>query len=66
MRIPADKLPDEILRRVIEEFVSRDGTDWSEMEARVSRVLRQLESGKAELHFDEESGTTNVVTRDNR
>ncbi len=64
MRIPADKLPENLLRRVVEEYVSRDGTDWSDMEERIRQVLGLLETGAAELHFDEETETTNIVMRD--
>lgn len=64
MKIPIDMLPEKTLRRVIEEYVSRDGTDWSDMEDRVGQVRRLLQTGGAELHFDEETETTNVVMRD--
>ncbi len=64
MRIPADKLDEDTLRRVVEEYVSRDGTDLSDMNARVGRVLGLLRTGHAELHFDEETRTTNIVMKD--
>lgn len=64
MQIPIDQLPENVLRRVIEEYVSRDGTDWTDMEERIDRVLRSLQSGDAELHFDEETETTNIVAGD--
>ena len=64
MRIPADRLDDNTLRRVVEEYVSRDGTDLSDMDARVGRVLGWLRSGHAELHFDGETRTTNIVMKD--
>lgn len=63
MKIPIDMLPEKALRRVIEEYVSRDG-NWSDMEDRVGQVRRLLQTGGADLHFDEETETTNVVMRD--
>lgn len=64
MRIPPEKLDETTLRRVVGEYVSRDGTDSSDMNARVGRVLGWLRSGQAELHFDGETRTTNIVMKD--
>lgn len=61
MRIPLDMLDAETLRRVIEEYVTRDGTDHSDLAPMVAQVRRQLETGKAELHFDEDEGATTIV-----
>ena len=62
MQIPHAKLSPATLRVVIQEFVTRDGTDHSSVERRVENVLRQLEAGRLELHFDEETETCNIVT----
>ena len=43
------------------EFVTRDGTDHSVVERRIDQVLRQLDAGQAELHFDSESQTCNIL-----
>jgi uncharacterized protein YheU (UPF0270 family) len=61
MRVPTTLLSPEALRAVIEEFVTRDGTDDSPVEPRIRSVLAQLETGRAELHFDETTKTCNVV-----
>jgi uncharacterized protein len=61
MQIPIDSLTPEILRRVVEEYVSRDGTDWSEMNDRILQVLALLETGRAELHFDADTESTNIL-----
>ena len=45
----------------IEEFVTRDGTDHTSADKRVESVRRQLDSGEAELHFDPDSETCNIV-----
>ena len=66
MRIPIGSLDEDTLRRVVEEYVSRDGADLSDMDARVDRVLGLLRSGRAELHFDDDTQTTNIVIRDPR
>jgi len=61
MRIPHLQLSPSALRAVIEEFVTRDGTDNSSVEPRIELVLRQLGEGGVELHFEPESRTCNIV-----
>jgi len=62
MRIPYTKLSPTTLRAIVQEFVTRDGTDYSSVERRVENVLRQLEAGQVELHFDDQAETCNIVT----
>ena len=62
MRIPHTKLSPKALQAVIQEFVTRDGTDHSSVETRIESVLRQLEAGLVELHFDDQTETCNIVT----
>ncbi|WP_207062459.1 YheU family protein [Motiliproteus sp. SC1-56] len=56
MRIPPDQLSAEALIGVIEEFVTRDGTDYGavecSLEEKTEQVRRQLERGEAVLYFD--------------
>ncbi len=61
MRIPHRRLSPAALRAVVEEFVTRDGTDHSGMPRRIDLVLLQLAAGGVELHFDAETGTCNIV-----
>jgi hypothetical protein len=61
MRIPHTQLSPAALRAVVEEFVTRDGTDNSSVERRVEAVLRHLEAGRAEVHFDDETKSCNIV-----
>ena len=62
---PADLSPDA-LRGLVEEFVTRDGTDYGAVEIgveeKIARVLSQLESGEARIVFDPETETVNIVT----
>ncbi len=62
MRIPHTKLSPATLRAVVQEFVTRDGTDYSSVDRRVENVLWQLEAGRVELHFDDRTETCNIVT----
>lgn len=62
MKIPHTKLSFVALKEVVEEFVTRDGTDHSTVKQRVIDVLEQLENGSIELHFEIETRTCNIVT----
>jgi uncharacterized protein YheU (UPF0270 family) len=66
IEIPPDSLSREALRALVEEFVTRDGTDYGAvergLEAKVADVLRQLDRGEVCIVFDPESETTTIVT----
>ena len=66
--IRVDKLSPEALQGVVEEFVSRNGTDYGAVEAsheaKCRAVKRTLENGSAILIYDEETETTNIFRAD--
>jgi len=66
MHIPHQDLEPAVLRKVVEEFVTRDGTDISSVENRIEAVLEQLSNGRAELHYDDETKSTNILSRERR
>ena len=63
-KIPVNKLSPNALQGVIEEFISREGTDYGEMEVPTETKFRhvkyKLETGSAVLIFDDETETTNI------
>lgn len=63
-RIPINKLSPGALQGVIEEFISRNGTDYGVIEASPDTKFRQvntkLERGEAVIIFDDETETTNI------
>jgi uncharacterized protein len=61
MRIIPTLLSPAALRAVVQEFVTRDGTDHSSVERRIENVMRQLDGGRVELHFDAKTETCNIV-----
>lgn len=61
MRIPHTKLSSAALRAVVEEYVTRDGTDHTSVELRIRKVLRHLDAGRVELHFDDATKTCNIL-----
>jgi uncharacterized protein YheU (UPF0270 family) len=63
--IPYAQLTAEVLRRVVESFVLREGTDYGQQELsldqKVTRVISQLHRGEAQIVFDPQSQTVDVV-----
>ncbi len=64
MRIPVTLLSHAALRAIVEEFVTRGGTDHTSVEQRIEKVMRQLDAGDVELHFDDTTETCNIVPRE--
>jgi uncharacterized protein YheU (UPF0270 family) len=61
---PEDVSP-EALRGIVEEFVTRDGTDYGRVERsieeKIAAVRAQLASGEARIVFDPETESANIV-----
>jgi uncharacterized protein YheU (UPF0270 family) len=65
VEISPEELSTEALHGLVEEFVTRAGTDYGVVERgveeKIAEVLAQLASGEARLVFDPETETANVV-----
>ncbi len=61
MIIPPAKLSSEALDALIEEFVTRDGTNLADAAGMIEEVRKQLDSGDIVITFDDESGSCNIV-----
>jgi uncharacterized protein YheU (UPF0270 family) len=65
VELPFALLAPETLQRLLEEFVTRDGTDNGDLSHsladRVRDVQRQLERGEAAIDFDPETESCTVV-----
>jgi uncharacterized protein YheU (UPF0270 family) len=65
--IPCSELSPEALRGVIESFVLREGTDYGPheytLEDKVAHVQRQLERGEAQILFDPNTETVDIVVK---
>lgn len=63
--VPYRELSPDALRGVIESFVLREGTEYGtrdfSLEEKVLHVTRQLERGEAQIVFDPESESVDVV-----
>ena len=67
IEVPYQDINPETLRNMIEEFVSRDGSDWGDtggsMEDKIKQVLRQFEAGKIKVVYDLTSQSANIVSK---
>lgn len=68
MLVPWQELPSGTLTALIEEYVSRDGTDYGEqevpVETRVKQVHSALERNRLVIWFDEKSQTVTLLPHD--
>ncbi|MCK0538388.1 YheU family protein [Alcanivorax quisquiliarum] len=67
MQVPWQDIAPDTLANLIEEFVTRDGTDYGAVEievaTRVEQVRRQLERGDAVIWFDQTTESISIFTR---
>jgi uncharacterized protein YheU (UPF0270 family) len=65
--IPHGELSPDALRGVVEAFVLREGTDYGmheySLEEKVAHVMRQLEKGEAQILFDPNSESVDLVVK---
>ncbi|MEN8670994.1 MAG: YheU family protein, partial [Ketobacter sp.] len=66
IEVPWDQLAEDTLQRLVEEFVTRDGTDYGEQEIELSRKVSQVVAGikKKEylIVYDQEMDSVHIVT----
>ena len=66
MEIPHQKLSPEVLNAIIEEYVTREGTDYGReysLEQKVAHVRAQLDRGIATIVFDPEDESCSIVSK---
>ena len=68
MIIPYTDIAPATLNSLIEEFVTRDGTDYGDTEAsmatKVQQVINQLERKEVFIVYSEEYETCNIKSKD--
>jgi uncharacterized protein YheU (UPF0270 family) len=68
MIIPIDKLSNQVLNGIIQEFVSREGTEYGDqdisVDEKVAQVTQQLQQGTALLVFSELHQSVNILPSD--
>jgi uncharacterized protein YheU (UPF0270 family) len=67
MIIPYKQISPDALQGLIEEFITREGTDYGEMEfslaQKVSQVERQLTRGDIVIVFDPATESVSILTK---
>ncbi|PLW83289.1 hypothetical protein CWI75_07760 [Kineobactrum sediminis] len=68
IEIPLERLAPEVLAALLEEFASRDGTDYGNHELslddKAAQLQRQLAAGRLVLLYDGDSETWDIMPRD--
>jgi uncharacterized protein YheU (UPF0270 family) len=67
VEVPYTALSADALRGLVEEFVTRDGTDYGVRERtlddKIRDVMRQLERGEVKIMFDPASRSANLLVK---
>lgn len=65
MKIPWNQLSAEGLRGLVEEYITREGTDYGHqevsLERKVEQVMAQLRDGTAVVSYDPETDSATIV-----
>lgn len=68
LEVPWQQIEPETLERLIEEFVTRDGTDYGESEVPLARKVEQVKAllrrGEALVVFDELAESVTLLDRE--
>ena len=66
--VPQQRLQADVLQSLLEDFCSRDGTDYGEreltQEEKVGRLQRQLDDGDLQILYDLDSEQWDLVPSD--
>lgn len=67
VRVPLQRLQGDVLQALLEEFATRDGTDYGERESplddKVGRLRQQLQSEDLQILYDVASEQWDLVPR---
>jgi len=65
--VPAQRLQADVLQALLEEYASRDGTDYGErertLEEKVAQLLRQLRTDELQILYDVDSEQWDLLPR---
>jgi uncharacterized protein YheU (UPF0270 family) len=61
MIVPHLELSDETLAGLLEEYVTRDGTELGEAAAKIEQVRSSLDRGELVLVYDPDSESCNIL-----
>ena len=67
MVIPSDQISHDALNGLIEEFITREGTDYGhvdlDLSMKVDQVTHQLDKGDIVIIFDSTTESVNLMTK---
>lgn len=65
IRVPWEELSPEALRGLVEEYITREGTDYGHREVsldrKVEQVMTQLRTGEAVVSYDPETESVTII-----
>lgn len=65
VEVPYERINADTLKKMVQEFVTRDGADWGDagctLAEKVDQVLEQLKSRKVRIVLDLRSQTANFI-----
>ena len=65
--VPVKRLQADVLQALLEEYASRDGTDYGErertLEEKVAQLLRQLRANELQILYDVDSEQWDLLPR---
>ncbi len=68
VQVPPNRLNDDVLQALLEEFASRDGTDYGEVELtldqKVDKLRHQLETEAVVIVFESQSEQWDLIAAD--
>ncbi|MFK7825334.1 MAG: YheU family protein [Oligoflexales bacterium] len=68
VEVPMHKLSEEAIVGLVEEYCSREGTDYGMLEfsldEKVSAVTKELQNGTAKIFFHQEDQSINILAVD--
>lgn len=66
--IPHNEFDPDVLQAVLEEYISREGTDYGlyeyTLEQKLEQLLKQIKQGNAFVCFDEETQSCTILNKD--
>ena len=64
MVVPYSMLSESALNNLVEEYVTRDGTDNTDSSIKKNEIIKQLKSGSLAIVYDEDTNSSNIVESD--
>jgi len=68
VEVPVERLSDEALQGIVDDFILREGTDYgiheTALQTKRDQVMAQIKAGTAVITFDPDTETCTLVRRE--